>query len=597
MKNLLIFVFIFYFTAQIVIHCSAQDASRNIAAEAKTPKTWVLLIGIDNYPRGIPALHCCTADTESLRNAFLKCGLDADYITMMNDNCKDTDPLYPNSTNIETQIKALCQGAGKDEDVVISFSGHGIEDKNTGEAFWATKNIVLKDNTVDKKTVISRRWVERIMRESKAAKKLLISDCCREEFNIAEGIKTLAGSHFKAADSFDEEYSRSLSKNVFGGKFTGFARLTSCSEGQRSREHRTKKNGVFTYFLVEGLSGRAAKDGKITLMDLYDYASVRTRAYVRTEFSSLQVPVMWAEGDENKMGMEKHAREFILANLPNNPPFKPVDTTTEIKPTTPNIPNKPVVNIDWHTPKAVLEAEAEKNNPAALCILADCYFWGTNGYKKDKDKASELYQRGSKFADSGNPYAQCCRGECYYNGNGVKQDYTEAVKWYRKAAEQNNAPAQCSLGRCYHYAYGVEKDREEAVKWYRKAAEQNYALAQYHLGFCYYYDNGDYTEAVKWYRKAAEQNYAMAQYYLGWCYHNGRGVKQDYTEAVKWHRKVAEQSYSPSQFRLGEYYYEGRGVEQDYTEAVKWYRKAAEQGDNEAKAALKLLEKKLKSRN
>jgi hypothetical protein len=343
MKNLLIVVFTFYFTAQIVIHCSAQGDIRKIVVEAKTPKTWVLLIGIDNYPKGIPALRCCTADTESLRNAFLKSGIDADYITVMNDNYKDTNPLYPNSTNIETQITLICQGAGKDEDVVISFSGHGLEDKNTGEAFWATKNIVLKDNTVDKKTVISRRWVEKTMRESKAAKKLLISDCCRQEFNIAEGIKALAGSHFKVADSFDEEYSRSLSKSVFGGKFTGFAKLTSCSEGQLSREHRTKKNGVFTYFLVEGLSGRAAKDGKITLMDLYDYASVATRAYVRTEFSSLQMPVMWAEGDENKMGMEKYAREFILANLPNNPPFKPVGTTTEIKPTTPDIPNKPSV--------------------------------------------------------------------------------------------------------------------------------------------------------------------------------------------------------------------------------------------------------------
>ena len=31
------------------------------------------------------------------------------------------------------------------------------------------------------------------------------------------------------------------------------------------------------------------------------------------------------------------------------------------------------------------------------------------------------------------------KGNCYYFGKGVKQDYAEAAKWYRKAAEQGHA--------------------------------------------------------------------------------------------------------------------------------------------------------------
>ena len=27
-------------------------------------------------------------------------------------------------------------------------------------------------------------------------------------------------------------------------------------------------------------------------------------------------------------------------------------------------------------------------------------------------------------------------GDCYYKGQGVPQDYAQAVSWYRKAAEQ-----------------------------------------------------------------------------------------------------------------------------------------------------------------
>ena len=66
---------------------------------------------------------------------------------------------------------------------------------------------------------------------------------------------------------------------------------------------------------------------------------------------------------------------------------------------------------------------------------------------------------------------------CYYNGQGVAQDYGEAVKWFRKAAEQGNVDAQFNLGLCYEYSKGVAKDIDEAAKWYRKAAEQGNADA------------------------------------------------------------------------------------------------------------------------
>ena len=99
--------------------------------------------------------------------------------------------------------------------------------------------------------------------------------------------------------------------------------------------------------------------------------------------------------------------------------------------------------------------------------------------------------------------------DLYTQGN-----YTEAVKWWRKAAEQGNAYAQYNLGNCYYHGQGVPQDYAEAVKWYRKAVEQGNADAQYNLGACY--ENGDgvpqnYDEAVKWYRKAAQQGNEDAQ--------------------------------------------------------------------------------------
>ena len=37
-------------------------------------------------------------------------------------------------------------------------------------------------------------------------------------------------------------------------------------------------------------------------------------------------------------------------------------------------------------------------------------------------------------------------GLMYYNGEGVPQDYQEAVSWFRLAAEQGDASAQFNLG-------------------------------------------------------------------------------------------------------------------------------------------------------
>jgi len=126
----------------------------------------------------------------------------------------------------------------------------------------------------------------------------------------------------------------------------------------------------------------------------------------------------------------------------------------------------------------------------------------------------------------------------------VKQDYAEAVRWFRKAAEQGHAGAQSNLGVMYKNGQGVKRDHAEAVRWFRKAAEQGQAKAHYNLGVMYANGQGvkqDYAEAVRWLRKAAEQGDAHAQYNLGVMYENGQGVKRDHAEAVRWYRKAAEQ--------------------------------------------------------
>ena len=73
----------------------------------------------------------------------------------------------------------------------------------------------------------------------------------------------------------------------------------------------------------------------------------------------------------------------------------------------------------------------------------------------------------------------------YAKGQGVPQDYKQAVKWYTEAAEQGNASVQYNLGVMYYNGQGVPQDYKQAVKWYIKAAEQGDASAQVNLGLMY----------------------------------------------------------------------------------------------------------------
>ena len=53
----------------------------------------------------------------------------------------------------------------------------------------------------------------------------------------------------------------------------------------------------------------------------------------------------------------------------------------------------------------------------------------------------QTFEEMRKAAEEGDPVAQRYLGVCYQNGQGVPQDYHEAIKWFRRAAEQGHAAA------------------------------------------------------------------------------------------------------------------------------------------------------------
>ncbi len=71
----------------------------------------------------------------------------------------------------------------------------------------------------------------------------------------------------------------------------------------------------------------------------------------------------------------------------------------------------------------------------------------------------------------------------YYRGEGVMQEYQEAVRWYSKAAEKGLAKAQYNLGLMYFKGHGVSKNYVKAYMWLYLAAAQRFQDAAMNRDF------------------------------------------------------------------------------------------------------------------
>jgi len=61
-------------------------------------------------------------------------------------------------------------------------------------------------------------------------------------------------------------------------------------------------------------------------------------------------------------------------------------------------------------------------------------------------------------ADQGDSFAQSNLGFMYYKGQGVPQDYKEAVRLYRLAADQGHTEAQVELRLMYSEELVIPQD-------------------------------------------------------------------------------------------------------------------------------------------
>lgn len=183
-------------------------------------------------------------------------------------------------------------------------------------------------------------------------------------------------------------------------------------------------------------------------------------------------------------------------------------------------------------------------------------------------------------------------GEEYFG----KNDYDNAVIYYRKAADDGHAEAMYRMGCCCQYHTG---ELSEAIGWYVKAATYNHPLALKAIdnittggGETEYekaeeaYSRKDYVIAIEHYNNAIEHGHNQSLNALGHCYQFGLGTDKNGKKAMELYLRAAEQGHIPAMYDLGKNYVYGSCGVKDVALGIQWLEKAANSTDDAASSFL-----------
>ena len=236
--------------------------SQSVDAWPRKAKRFALVIGVDEYQdTQISKLEGASNDAKLLADALVQyAGFPSDQVILFT---RDQPPdRRPTRGNILRRLSNLRTIVPKDGLLLVSFAGHGIERDRRAYLLPADAqlngDLALLEETAINADVI-RNWIH----QTGIGQVVMIIDACRN--NPSEG-------RGDASKPLTEAYVRGLNFDVRNREINAFVTLYATEIGQVAYEFKEKKQGYFTWALVEGLKGGAANEqGEITLAGLVKY--------------------------------------------------------------------------------------------------------------------------------------------------------------------------------------------------------------------------------------------------------------------------------------------------------------------------------------
>lgn len=240
---------------------SAEPERR--AANGNTPalqtgSLYALVVGVSSYTdKKVPQLDLADKDAESF-GQFLETQKE------IFKDVKVTFLLNEKATKLEIEkyLFYTLPKAGKDDTIVLFFSGHGAFDPIRPDDFM----FLPYDTETDYigATSVKMSGLD-FLKGISAERVLIIADAC-----YAGGFTDMkAKSLVPSMETFMKEIRNS----------SGRAIITSAKPEQLSWENPKLKNSIFTNNFLEGLRGKADRDhdGIVTLNEAYEYAYSKTK--------------------------------------------------------------------------------------------------------------------------------------------------------------------------------------------------------------------------------------------------------------------------------------------------------------------------------
>lgn len=367
--------------------CPASvGTSRARALETGEAKLWALLVGVNQYADDrLPALSYSALDCQGLGEAIAAATrtFPQTDVIMHHDFAVQADPglavqgrsgqdagsllsriavagrmglgtiaklkgfpaALPKQLLVQASLQQIVQAAKPQDTVLFYFSGHGVLDAASLQAF-----LCLTDTDRDDlpNTGLGIRQLLDLLSQCQAHQQIVWLDACHSGGMTLRATgrseQTLSNPTPQLLEVLQQQATRSQ----------GFYALLSCDQNQLSWEFPELGHGVFTYYLMRGLLGEAADaQGVIEADALYKYVYYQTLRYIDKTNQQLRL-----------INQQKRGRGEVQLQpeYPLQTPKRIVEGIGELI-----IGAKPETVVLRH-PRQALVVEGLSNNPMTLAL-------------------------------------------------------------------------------------------------------------------------------------------------------------------------------------------------------------------------------------
>lgn len=260
--------------------------SGSIAEWPTSTKRFALVIGVDEYmDTQINRLEGAGNDAKVLANALTEhAGFPKDQVILLTSD--QPQERRPSLGNILRRLSNLRSLVPRDGLLLFAFAGHGME--REGRAYLLPSDAqVSEDLGLLERTAINVIDIRDWIRKTGVGQVVIILDACRSDPTSGRS----GGDNL-----LTEAYTSGLNFEQRNHEITAFATLYATAVGHRAYEYKEKKQGYFTWALVEGIKGAAANvRGEITLAALVEYVQEQVPRRIILDLGSGKVQQPFAE--------------------------------------------------------------------------------------------------------------------------------------------------------------------------------------------------------------------------------------------------------------------------------------------------------------